>query len=57
MSGRPPGTASTAVAFDQRLAVLLSMATFVLVGLLTSFGMMRQKDIKPSVAGEGLAFG
>ena len=26
-----------------------------LIGLLTSFGMMRQKDIKPSVAVEGMA--
>jgi len=28
-----------------------------LIGLLTSFGMMRQKDIQPSVAIEGMAFG
>ena len=28
-----------------------------LLGLLTSFGMMRQKDVKPSAAVEGMAFG
>ena len=28
-----------------------------LIGLLASFGMMRQKDVKPSAAVEGMAFG
>ena len=28
-----------------------------LIGLLASFGMMRQKDVRPSAAVEGMAFG
>ena len=56
---RPLGPGSSTLKHGRSLLQVAAVVPLGagLIGLLTSFGMMRQKDIQPSVAIEGMAFG